>query len=145
MSINLLEAVQQNLGYPPLQKIDTATDQVRENVKTPDEHKFSQAAIPAVLTAMYRFVQSDEGAKDVLQKDVATDWVKIIFDDNRKEAIEKIAAYAVQSKESAISKMNAIASEAVKVVRENLTEDAGMKEVKLYFSSQKTNILYTSS
>jgi hypothetical protein len=28
MSINLLEAVQQNLGYPALQKIDSNTQQV---------------------------------------------------------------------------------------------------------------------
>jgi len=141
MSTNLLETVQQNLGYPSLQKIDTATDQIKENIKTPDEDKFSQAAIPAVLTAMYSFAQSTDGAKDILQKDITTDWVKIIFDDNRKAAIQVIADYAGQSIDSSIPKMNAIASEAVKVVRENLTEDAGMKEVKLYFSGQKTNIL----
>lgn len=141
MSINLLEKVQQNLGYPPLQKIDTATDQVKENDRTPDEHKFSQAAIPAVLTAMYRFVQSDDGATDILQKDITTDWVKIIFDDNSKDAIQTVAAYAFQSHENTISKMNTIASEAVKVVRDNLTGAAGLKEVKLYFNSQKTNIL----
>ncbi len=141
MSLNLLESVQQNLGYLPLQKIDTTTDQIKENVKTPDEQKFSQAAIPAVLTAMYNFAQSDEGATDILQKDITTDWVKIIFDDNRKAAIQAIAEYAGQSTENSISKMNAIAREAVKVVRENLTGDAGIKEVKLYFSSQKSDIL----
>ena len=141
MSLNLLESVQQNLGYLPLQKIDTTTDQIKENTKTPDEQKFSQAAIPAVLTAMYNFAQSDEGATDILQKDITTDWVKIIFDDNRKAAIQAIAEYAGQSTENSISKMNAIAREAVKVVRENLTGDAGIKEVKLYFSSQKPDIL----
>lgn len=141
MSLNLLESVQQNLGYFPLQKIDTTTDQIKENIKTPDEQKFSQAAIPAVLTAMYNFAQSDEGATDILQKDITTDWVKIIFDDNRKAAIQAIAEYAGQSTENSISKMNAIAREAVKVVRENLTGDAGIKEMKLYFSSQKSDIL----
>jgi len=141
MSINLLEAVQKNLGYPPLQKIDTGTDQIKENDKTPDEFKFSQSAIPAVLTALYRFVQTDEGATDILQKDITTDWVKFIFDDKSKEAIETIVSYSGQSKESAISKMNAIASEAVKVVRENVSEEAGLKDVKLYFSSQKMDFL----
>jgi len=141
MSINLLEAVQQNLRYPPLQKIDTGTDQIKENDNTPDEHKFSQAAIPAVLTAIYRFVQTDEGATAIFKMDLTTDWVKFIFDDKSKEAIETIVSYSGQSKESAISKMNAIAREAVKVVRENLSGDADMKEVKLYFSSQKMDIL----
>jgi H+/gluconate symporter-like permease len=141
MSINLLEAVQQNLRYPPLQKIDTGTDQIKENDNTPDEHKFSQAAIPAVLMAIYRFVQTDEGATAILQEEITTDWVKFIFDDKRKEAIETIVSYSGLSKESVISKMNDIASEAVKVVRENLSGDADMKEVKLYFSSQKMHIL----
>ncbi len=141
MSINLLEAVQQNLGYPALQKIDTTTDQVVENDKTPDEDKFSQAAIPSVLTALYRFVQSDEGATDILQKDVTTNWVAIIFDDNRKEAVQTIAAYAEQSKEDPIAKMNEIANEAVRIMKETLSADAGVKEVKVFFTDQKSNIL----
>lgn len=141
MSINLLEAVQQNLGYPALQKIDTATDHVVENDNTPDEDKFSQAAIPAVLTAMYLFVQSDEGAAAILKNDATTNWVGIIFDDNRKEVIQKIAAYAEQSKEDVIAKMNVIANEAVNIAKENLSADAGIKEVKLFFSKQKQNIL----
>ncbi len=141
MSINLLEKVQQNLGYPALQKIDTATDQIKENDKTPDEDKFSQAAIPAVLTAMYRFVQSDEGASDILENDGKTNWVASIFDDNRKEVIQTIAAYAEQSKEDPIAKMNGIAMEAVKITKENLSADAGIKDVKLFFSNQKSNIL----
>ena len=37
MSINILETVQQNLGYPALQKIDPNTQQVLENDKTPNE------------------------------------------------------------------------------------------------------------
>jgi hypothetical protein len=141
MSINLLETVQQNLGYPALKKIDTTTDQVKENDKTADEDKFSQAAIPAVLTALYRFVQSDEGAADILQKDATTNWLAYIFDDNIKEVIQTIAAYARQSKEDPIAKMNAIANESVKIVKENLTADAGIKEVKLFFSNQISTIL----
>ncbi len=141
MSINLLEAVQQNLGYPALQKIDTITDQVLENDKTPDEDKFSQAAIPSVLTALYRFVQSDQGATDILQKDVTTNWVATIFDDNRKEAIQTIATYAEQSKEDPIAKMNEIANEAVRIMKETLSADAGVKEVKVFFADQKSNIL----
>lgn len=141
MSLNILDAVQQNLGYPPLQKIDTRTDKIKENDDTPDEFKFSQSAIPAVLTALYRFVQTDQGALDILQKDITTDWVDIIFKDNSREAIETIVSYARLSKESSISKMNAIAGEAVKIVRDELKSDAGIKEVKQYFSHQKNHIL----
>ena len=141
MSINILETVQQNLGYPALQKIDPNTQQVVEDDKTPDEHKFSQAAIPAVLTALYKYVQSDDGAEDFLRGDNSSNWVSKIFDDNKKEAIQKISAYARQSNHDPIAKMNAIANEAVKVVKENLSADAPSKDVKIFFNNQKNNIL----
>lgn len=141
MSINLLDTIQQNLGYPVLQKIDTATDHVKEDDTAPDEEKFSQAAIPAILTAMYQFVQSDEGAAALLQKEMTTDWISCIFDEKRKEAIQTIAAYAKQPKEGSIAKMNAIAGEAVKITKENLSADAGIKDVKVFFADQKSNIL----
>lgn len=141
MSSNLLETIQQNLGYPALQKIDPNTQHVVENDKTPDEHKFSQAAIPAVLTALYKYVQSDAGAEDFLRGDNSSNWVSKIFDDNKKEAIQKISAYAKQSNHDPVAKMNAIANEAVKVVKENISADAGIKEVKLFFGNQANNIL----
>ena len=141
MSINLLETVQQNLGYPALQKIDPNTQQVILDDKTPAEDKFSQAAIPAVLTALYRYVQTDEGATAFLRGNNSTNWVGKIFDDNKKEVVQTISAYAKQSNADPVEKINAIATEAAKVVKENLSADAGIKEVKLFFSNQKNNIL----
>ncbi len=141
MSLNLLETVQQNLGYPALQKIDPNTEQVPESDRTPSEHKFSQAAIPAVLTGLYKYVQADDGAAEFLAGDSSINWIAKIFDDNRKEAIQTISAYALQSNRDPVAKMNAIANEAVKVVKENLPADAGIKDVKIFFANQKNNIL----
>lgn len=141
MSINLLETVQQNLGYPALQKIDPNTQKVTADETTADEDKFSQAAIPAVLTGLYRYAQSDEGATELLNAGASVNWVRKIFDDNRKEAIQTISAYASQSNEEPVMKMNAIANEAVKVMKEILPPEAGIKEVKVFFGNQKNNIL----
>jgi hypothetical protein len=141
MSINLLETVQQNLGYPALQKIDPNTQKVVEDEKKPDEDKFSQAAIPAVLTGLYKYVQTDEGAADILATDNTANWVSKIFDDNCKEAVETIAAYSKQSGDDPVAKMNAIAKEAVKVVKENMTAESTIKDVKVFLANQKTNIL----
>jgi len=141
MSINLLETVQQNLGYPALQKIDPNTEVVVADEKTAGEDKFSQAAIPAVLTGLYRFVQSDEGAAEFLSAGTSLNWVAKIFDDNRKKVMQAIADYANQSNEEPATKMNAIANEAVKVVKENLPAGAGIKEVKIFFADQENNIL----
>ena len=132
MSINLLETVQQNLGYPTLQKIDPNTQEVVLDADTPDEHKFSQAAIPAVLTAFYKYVQSENGAAEFLKSDLNINWLDKIFPDNKKEAVQTIASYAHQSGFDPVKKINEIAMETVKVVKENLPADAGIKELKLF-------------
>ena len=141
MSVNLIKTIPENLGFPPLNKIDPITEQPATDKDEVVSNKFSQAAIPAVLTGLYRFVQSDEGATEFLNGDKTTNWVSKIFDDNRKEAIQTISTYAQQSNEDPVAKMNAIANEAVKVAKENLAADAGIKEVKLFFNDQRNNIL----
>ncbi len=141
MSVNLINTIQENLGFPPLHKIDPATEQPVTDKGEVAANRFSQAAIPAVLTGLYRYVQSDEGAADFINGDSSTNWVSKIFDDNSKEAIQKISAYAQESNEAPAAKMNAIANEAVKVTKENLAADAGIKELKDFFSDQRNDIL----
>jgi hypothetical protein len=140
MSVNLLEKVQQNLGYPPLRKIDPNTDQLSSASLT-QEHLFSQAAIPAVLTALYKYVQGDKGAEEVLRGDTSTDWVGRIFHDHHKDAVAKVKAFTDGDAAHSTSKMNSIANEAIKVTKENLAAGAGIKEVKAFFLNQRNNIL----
>ena len=141
MSVNLVKIIQENLGFPPLSKIDPNTGQPKADKDDVVINKFSQAAIPAVLAGLYRFVQSDEGAIEFLNGGSRTHWVSKIFDDNRKEAIQTISDYAKQHNEEPVAKMNAIANEAVKVAKENMTSNADVKEVKDFFSNQTNHIL----
>ncbi len=141
MSVNLLETVQQNLGYPALQKIDPNTFKVSEETETPVEDKFSQAAIPAVLTALCEFAQTDDGAADILRENEGGAWMNKIFTNNKEETLQTIAAFTKQADEDPIVKMNAIAIEAVKIIKENLPADAAIIDVKTFLSDQKNNIL----
>jgi len=141
MSVNLIKTIQENMGFSPLNKIDPNTGQPVTDKDEVVSNKFSQAAIPAVLTGLYRYVQSDEGADEFLNSDGSTNWVSKIFDDNRKEAIQTISEYARQSNHDPVAKMNEIANEAVKVAKENMAANAGIKEVKDFFSNQTKNIL----
>jgi hypothetical protein len=140
MSVDLIKAIQENLGYPALKKIDPNSQEFSISRDEGITNKFSQAAIPAVLAAMHRYVQTDEGAADVLSIKSSDNWIAKIFDDNRKEAIQTITAYGTESNEEPVAKMNEIANEAVKVAKENIPADAGIKEVKDFFSGQVNNI-----
>jgi hypothetical protein len=86
-------------------------------------------------------VQSDEGATEFLHANDDINWIAKIFDDNRTEAVQTISAYAKQLNEDPAAKMNAIARKAVKVAKDNLPADAGIKEVKIFFSDQRNHIL----
>ena len=136
MSVNLLETIQQNLGYPPLQKIDPNTQQAAG-----PEDKFSQAAIPAVLTGLYRYVQKDEGAEKLLQVANSSMWITTFFEAEKNAVVQTIADYSNRAYGETELEMNAIANEAVKTVKENLPADAGIKDVKEFLSDQKNDIL----
>ena len=110
MSINLLETIQKNLGYPALQKIDPNTQEVVMDEKTREEDKFSQSAIPAVLTAFYKYVHSDTGANKFLERDLHTNWLSEIFPENKKKVVETISSYSQQSGEDPVNKINSIAT-----------------------------------
>lgn len=141
MSVNLVKLIQEKLGYPPLHKIDPETEQPVTDKNETAKDKFSQAAIPTVLTGLYSYVQTDEGAEDFLTTKTSSNWFGKIFKENSNEAVETISAYAKLSLEDPVAKMNAIADEAVKIVKETLAADAGIKEVKDFFSNQRNNIL----
>lgn len=140
MSVNLLQQVQQFLGYPELKKIDPNTGSVDSNSEVSINY-FSQAAIPAVLTALYKYVQSDDGAEEVLRGDPSTDWAGKIFHENKQEAVAKIKSFSDSGAEHATPKMNEIAATAVRIVKNNLPESVTIKEVKSFFLNQRNNIL----
>jgi hypothetical protein len=141
MSINLSETIQKNLGYPPLHKADPNSQEVKDSSKQPDVNALSQGAIPAVLTGLYRYVQTDEGAADFLRGDNSTNWADRIFNWDKNKAERRIADYAGEQSATVDSAIDNIANEAVRVVKANLPATAGIKEVKLFFSDQRNVIL----
>ena len=136
MSVNLLETIEKNSGYPPIQKIDPNTQKPKEHVD-----KFNQAAIPAVLTGLYRYVQKDEGAEKILEVANSTMWVNRFFETEKDSVVRNIAAYGDRTYEETEMQMNAIANEAIRIVKQNLPANPGIRDVKDLMSNQKKDIL----
>ena len=141
MPIHLAETVQQSLGYVPLKKIDPNTQEVTVKDGVPDKHSFAQAAIPSILTAFYKYIQTDEGAASFLQNKYHNEWVDHIFGDQSQEAIASIATYTNELKGDPVLLMNLIAEEVVTEVKKYLQEEADFKDLRLFFSNEKNNIL----
>lgn len=140
MSINLLQTVQQNLGYSPLQKIDANTQEVVIDKNEPKEKKFGQAAIPAVLIALYKYGLPDEGAKAILDANLDSDWTDFIFSDQKEKIIEEISAYSGHTDSFTIPKLNAIAEEAIRIIREQLTKGS-IEDVKNILAASRNDVL----
>lgn len=141
MSANLLETIQQNLGYRELKKVNTATGRVPAGHTTPATEKFSQAAIPAVLVALCRFAHSDKGAEMILQSDKTADWISCIFGGRTMDAVWRISAYAGLTEGEVLHRMNEIAGEAIKLTRESLPVNTDIKKVKVFLEDQQPHIL----
>lgn len=141
MSKNLLEVLQIKLKYPPLQKIDPNTQEVKEDDNSTPKYTFSQAAIPAILTALYQYSRSDEGANRILQPTAFTKWTEAIFSDNKETIIQRIKEYCSYSGKDAESELDLIAATALVIIKENLPLHASKQDVRKFLSGQRSNIL----
>lgn len=127
--------------YPELQKIDPNTQVVTEDSITPAEHLFSQAAIPAISAALYKFSQADAGAEALLHPNGNENWIDFLFLDNMKEVIQKIASYSLKSMEETEIKLNTIAVVAVSLINEQITPAGTIYDLKKYLAGERSNIL----
>ncbi len=144
MSINLLKTVQENLGYPSLHKIDPNTQTIKTDTdKTAADKtdRLSQATIPATLIAIYKYSRADEGAENILHAAPATDWTGFIFPDHREEVIGKIMAYSGKKTDEVITSINRIATEAVKIIQQQIGEHGTIKDVKTILIDSKNDVL----
>lgn len=141
MATNIIEAIQMNQGYAHIEKIDPNSQDIKHAGDHAAVEKLGQAAIPAVLTALYKFTRTDDGCRKLLTGSPKQDWMSVIYGDKEKEAVEKVAQYAMVTDNQARSHMENIADEAVKLVKEASGTPATPEKIKTYMNSQRHNIL----
>ena len=140
MAINLLESIQQNLGYEPLQKVDPNTQEVKTDDKTFSKYRFSQAAIPSIIIGLYKLSTTDEGAAAILNEPQSIDWIDGIFGVFEDEAVKRISEYSYHTTEETQTDMDAIAQEAITLIRKEVP-DGDIKKVKDLLAAQRTSVL----
>lgn len=141
MAINLVETIQKNLGYPSLQKIDPNIQETKEKILGNSQGKLAQAAIPAVLTALYKFTRTDEGCNSILSDTGNADWLDTIFEKNETAAVDKVARYAGINPGEAESAMENIADEAVITIKKSAGTNPTAGNIKAFMNDQRHNIL----
>src|SRR5215831_10082201 len=113
MANNIVETIQKNMGLPALHKIDPNIQEIKEKTLRPVREKLAQAAIPAVLTALYKFTRTDEGCQTMISNAGYRDWLGAFFEGTERVAVDKVAQYADVSREEAENLMENVADESV--------------------------------
>ena len=141
MSTNIIEQIQVNLKYPPLHKVDPNIQETKAEYENTNAEKLAQAAIPAVVAALYKFSKTDEGAEALLKTQNSEDWLNILYNGKENEAVEKIARYAAISKDEAEVHMEDIAEESIRLLRESTGDLPTAEKIKSYMNTQRHNVL----
>jgi len=141
MATNIIEAIQKNLESPALQKVDPNIQETKEKYHQAITEKLAQAAIPAVLTAFYKFLRTDDGCKKLISADPAEDWLGILYKEKEEEAVEKVAQYAAVTKNQAEGYMENTADEAARLIKESAGDPASPEKIKTYMNGQRHHIL----
>ncbi len=139
MVTNIVEAIQKNLGYQPLKKVDPNTQEIKKANKMSPEQKLPQAAIPAVLAAMIKYSDGKDGIH-LLSDNENKNWLGTIYFGKENEAIKKVADYAGINADETKSHLEKISDEAVKIIKETV-KPPDAEKLRSFMNSQRHNIL----
>ena len=137
MAINILKELGKNLGLPELKKIDPNTQSVNINSDEEKEHRLVQAIAPAVVAGLYDCVRSEEGLDFLASNTTTPDWLELFFAKNAPEVKERLALYADNSSDAVQTHFNAIALEAVNIVRNAASADNRRVSIREIMGTQR--------
>ena len=141
MSFNIMECLRLEKGLPAVQQTDPDLQIVEPDSGLPDETRFLHAAIPSILTALYRYSRGDEGAAAILNVEQRTGWADHLFGEHKQTVIDRISGYSYSDPLEMENKLNELYKTAVLLIRSHLPEHAELMSVKKFMSAQQMNIL----
>jgi len=139
MVTDLVDAIQKNLGYPPLERVDPNSQEIKGAKKMSPAQKLPQAAIPAVLAAMIKYSDGTDGV-NLLTLNENRNWLGTFYSGKESEAVKKVADYAGVGADEAQRNMEDISNEAVRLVKDSV-KNADAEKLRSYMNSQRHTIL----
>lgn len=88
-----VQSIQEQMGFPPLQKVDANTGDVKDQHQE-GRQRLGQAAIPAALAIVAKYASSDSGLQRLSAGPVESNWLKEILGAGRHAMIRQVAEYA---------------------------------------------------
>ena len=141
MSINIIDIIQKRTPYPPLKKIDPNTQDISGKESCTSIDLMGQAAIPTVLTAVYKHSRNDADADIILHPDNEEDIMSFLFNEKVDEVTAKISIYAGVSEARAKEELEKISTQSITVIKEFLGREATPQKLKSFMNDQRHHIL----
>lgn len=140
--MNIIEEVQKASGQAPVQKMDPNTQEPQDEERN-QSSQLSQAAIPVILTGLYKYTRSEKNAQNILSGNNSTNttWTDEIFGAQSDEVVSQVASYAQVSNVKAESAMDDAAQSAMHVVQNTLGSNATAAQVSGFFKDNRSEIL----
>ncbi|MBX3255462.1 MAG: hypothetical protein KF862_15080 [Chitinophagaceae bacterium] len=139
MAENILEAVRQQLGHGPIQKVDPNSQEVKHVEALSSGEKLAQAAIPAVLTAFLMFTKSDDNAKQVLNHSHIG--LQDLFAGKQNEVVKSIVDYCGAPAAEVENTMEKITQQVVPVLLHAAGPEPAAEKICSYLAGQRHTIL----
>jgi hypothetical protein len=139
MTTDIVEMIQKNLNYQPLEKVDPNTQEIKDFKTMSPNQKLAQAAVPAVLAAMIKCSDDEKGIA-ILSGNNQTDLLATIYNGKDDEAVKQVAEYASVSAEDARQTMSNISAETIKVVKDQI-KDLDAEKFRTFMNAQRHSVL----
>ena len=137
--MNLIEEIAAHLGYPPLEKIKPINDEPAADAIINNEQLFAQAAIPAVLVALYKYSLSDEGAANIIGTERT--WANNLFFNEASQVVGTIASYSGKTEGEVQQALPKVIEASITKINEANSSDNTMHTVRNYLANERNQFL----
>jgi hypothetical protein len=138
--MHIIETVQKNLGFNALEKIDPNTQETAGGEGVMGNNALAQAGIPAILLGIYNQLELNP-VMEVLDTEKPGSLLERIFGKSTAAVVERINIYSKFPDKHSVQQLEHIASESMRVVKENIGEPPIESKIRNFVAKHKPETL----
>lgn len=140
-NMNITETIQKNLGFGKIQKIDPNSQDVTDKEGIHGNNAIAQAAIPSILLGLFNRLEKEPDASWIAGDQPTGNLLEKIFGKSHLELVDQVALYARMKNELVKPEMEHIASEVVRVTRDNIKDLTDENSIAAFVTQHKQDVL----
>lgn len=137
--MNIIETIQKNLGFDTLKKIDPNTQETVGEDTVLGNSAVAQAGIPAILLGIYNKLEEHPDLN--LLGTEKGNLLENIFGKSTDVVVQQIEIYSKVRDKHIAQQLDHIASESLRVIKENVGVVADENQIRKFVASHKPDTL----